>query len=188
MSLDCPTKSDVSTWVFYKGGQFLPGGGRSPAGGCLVWRGQPNPKSTSLEQPTWVFYKGGQFLPGGGRAPAGGCHVRRGQPNPRSTSSRPPTRVFDKGGQFPAGAEPSAPSGGCLLLQGNPKTRGGLRVDRSSQTEDGAGGLLDVESADEVDWIVVQDDIEADEVDWLVIQDDIEPVEWYSCEELEHDQ
>ncbi|XP_046851562.1 uncharacterized protein LOC124444914 isoform X2 [Xenia sp. Carnegie-2017] len=49
---------------FYKGGQFTPGGGRSPSSGT---------SSISSNSSGGRFYKGGQFTPGGGRAPKGGC-------------------------------------------------------------------------------------------------------------------
>jgi hypothetical protein len=54
---------------FYKGGQFTPGGGRAPKGGCYM---TPNLGSSSRSG-GGTFYKGGQFTPGGGRAPKGGC-------------------------------------------------------------------------------------------------------------------
>ena len=48
--------------TFHEGGQFVPGGGRAPKGGCYCLNGKQ-----------LTFYKGGQFVPGGGQAPAGGC-------------------------------------------------------------------------------------------------------------------
>ena len=51
---------------FFRGGQFIFGGGRAPPGGCYV----KVPSPSSSVQPK--FYKGGQFIPGGGHAPAGG--------------------------------------------------------------------------------------------------------------------
>lgn len=59
------TDSSTGDGKFYKGGQFVPGGGRAPRGGCYIGgTGGGGGK----------FYAGGQFMPGGGRAPKGGCY------------------------------------------------------------------------------------------------------------------
>ncbi|XP_028397313.1 uncharacterized protein LOC114521096 [Dendronephthya gigantea] len=87
-----PSMSDLK---FYAGGQFTPGGGRAPRGGCYMF---PSSVSSSRSSPSSsrssasssrssasssrssssggrTFYKGGQFTPGGGRAPKGGCWI-----------------------------------------------------------------------------------------------------------------
>lgn len=60
-----PSKPDLK---FYKGGQFTPGEGRAPRGGCWMPPPPSSPPTVGRK-----FYKGGQFTPGGGRAPKGGC-------------------------------------------------------------------------------------------------------------------
>jgi GTPase Era involved in 16S rRNA processing len=61
---------------FYKGGQFIPGGGHAPKGGCYMQAPSSSshpPNSSNSGGSGGTFYKGGQFMPGGGRAPKGGA-------------------------------------------------------------------------------------------------------------------
>ncbi|XP_028397315.1 uncharacterized protein LOC114521097 isoform X2 [Dendronephthya gigantea] len=84
------TPPSNSSLKFYAGGQFTPGGGRSPRGGCYMSgsssRSSPSSSRSSASSSRssasssrssssggGTFYKGGQFTPGGGRAPKGGC-------------------------------------------------------------------------------------------------------------------
>ena len=71
------TEQPDSGMKFYKGGQFIPGGGRAPAGGCYmspsVASSSRSSSSRSSSSGKGKCYKGGQFTPGGGRAPKGGC-------------------------------------------------------------------------------------------------------------------
>ena len=71
------TRQPSSALKFYKGGQFTPGGGRVPAGGCYI---SPSVASSSRSSSSrsfllgeGTFYKRGQFTPGGGRDPKSGC-------------------------------------------------------------------------------------------------------------------
>ena len=68
---------------FYKGGQFIPGGGRAPAGGIYMPTNSEGcssgPSAAPYTPPSHCdgsremkFFQGGQFVPGGGRAPKGG--------------------------------------------------------------------------------------------------------------------
>ncbi|XP_046851563.1 uncharacterized protein LOC124444916 [Xenia sp. Carnegie-2017] len=95
---------------FYKGGQFTPGGGRAPPGGCYMTP-SPSTSSRSSNSSGEKFYKGGQFTPGGGRAPPGGCYMTP-SPSTSSRSSSSSGGTFYKGGQFTPGGG-RAPKGGC---------------------------------------------------------------------------
>lgn len=92
--------------LFYKGGQFTPGGGRAPKGGIYLTPTkaksipvyvESSPSSVLTTPPrsttsagTEKFYKGGQFIPGGGHAPKGSVYVT---PSSKTASTTKATKT-----------------------------------------------------------------------------------------------
>lgn len=118
----------------YEGGQFVPGGGRAPAGGAIA-----------------ATYKGGQFMPGGGRAPAGGStvvepkgRVIAGTGSTKASSTSRPVGNGDSEGGLGRSSASSATvktyKGGQFIPGGGRAPTGGRTVTTSSRRSSYTGG------------------------------------------------